>query len=124
MITIGCAALLVAATHEEWSDTETLINVPFVPDRTPFLMWLVLTAMLPIGVTVVLAVRGSYAAQVALATVATLGVLNYLAEAGWNGNEHTHNETTWARVAVAHLLMAAAAWSAVIARARSAPPAQ
>ena len=116
VITIGCAALLVAATRTDWSDVDTLIDVPFVPGKSPFLVWLLLIALLPIGVTIVLAARGTYAAHVSLATIATLSALNYFAQAGSNTNAYTDNGSTWAWVAVAHLLLAAVAWWVVVVR--------
>ena len=120
-IAIGCGALLVAATYAEWSDIPQVVDEGYFPDRTPFPVWLVLIALLPIGVTVVFAVRGSYAAQVSLATVATFSVAGYFAEAGTFENEYTHNGAAWGWVAVAYLLLTVVAWSAVRVRARSAP---
>ena len=116
VITLGCGAMLVAATYTEWSDADTLISDTFVPDRTPFLVWLLLIALLPIASHIVLAARAPTPAQVSLATIATLAVLNYFAEARAGIRKYTQNGTTWAWVAVAHLLMAAVAWSAVIVR--------
>jgi TIR domain len=120
-IAVGCAALLIAATYNEWNDVPALIDAEFAPDKSPLLVWLVLIALLPGGLTVVLAIRGTYAAQVSLFTIATLGVLSYLAEAGSNSNEYTHNGSTWGFVAMAYALLAVVAWSVVSARAKSSP---
>jgi hypothetical protein len=120
VITVGCAALLTAATHEEWVDAEDLID-SFVPDRAPLFVWLVLS-LLPIVIALVLAARGTYTAQVMLATIATLGMLNYFAHAGFLLNTFFQDGSSWKWVAIAYLLLAALAWSVVVARARSASP--
>jgi hypothetical protein len=120
-VAIGCGALLVAATYAEWSDIPAVVEAGYFPDRTPFPVWLLLIALLLIGATVVLAVRGTYAAQVSLATIATLSVAGFIAEAGSLENELTHNGSAWGWVAVAYLLLAVVAWWVVRARARSAP---
>jgi hypothetical protein len=121
VITVGCAALLTAATHKEWVDAQELIDNSVVPDRAPLFGWLVLS-LLPIAIALVLAARGTYTAQVTLATIATLGMLNYFAHAGFLLNTFSQDGSSWKWVAIAYLLLAALAWSVVVVRARSASP--
>jgi hypothetical protein len=119
VIAIGCAALLVPATHDEWADAQELIDNSVVPDRAPLFGWLVLS-LLPIAVVLALAARGTYTAQVTLATIATLGMLNYFAHASFLLNTFFQDGSRWTLVAIAYLLLAALAWSVVVVRARSA----
>ncbi|MEY2401664.1 MAG: hypothetical protein QOJ08_1775, partial [Ilumatobacteraceae bacterium] len=121
VITVGCAVFLTAATHDEWVDAQDLIDSSIVPDRAPLFWWLMLS-LLPIVIALVLAARGTYTAQVTLATIATLGMLNYFAHAGFLLNTFSQDGSSWKWVAIAYLLLAALAWSVVVARARSASP--
>jgi hypothetical protein len=122
VIALTCGALSIAATYDEWTHISDLIGT-VVPDRSPLVVWLVLLALVPTGVIVALAARGSYSAHVSLATIATLAAVNY----AWNakivdGVFHL-NASRWLWTAASYLVLAGVAWWAVIARARSKPSA-
>jgi hypothetical protein len=122
VIAIGCATSLLIATNGEWNHALELVENGYVPGRTPLGVWLLVLALGPIVVIIALAARGSYASQIALATIATLGTVTYFGQATFVDNTWGFDGSYWTSTALAHLLLAAAAWFAVVARARSTTP--
>ncbi|MEO8264162.1 MAG: TIR domain-containing protein [Ilumatobacteraceae bacterium] len=120
-IAVASGVLLVVATHKEFGDALTLIDQGTVPDRTPFALWLGLIAAPPIAATIAMAARGTYAGAVSLATLATLGVLSYIAEANFLDKTFDLDGSAWTLLALSQLLLAAVAWAATITGATSAP---
>ncbi len=119
-VAILSGALVVGATQKQWSQAPSLIESTIVPHRTPLAVWILLVALPSVAAIIVLAVRGTYGASISLATLATLGVLNYLGEAAWLHDLHLDlDESKWRWTALAHLILAALAWFATFTSARS-----
>jgi TIR domain len=119
VIAIACGALSIAATYDQWSHTPALIDGGYVVSRSPFVVWLLFLALAPIGVTVALAARSSYASKVTLATIATLAAAGYLSEANSVDDVFHLNGSRWMWAAASYLLLAAVSWWAVAAARRA-----
>jgi TIR domain len=115
------AFLLIAATYDQWHEAPGLVEAGAVPDRSPFALWILLVALGPIVATVGMAVRGSYGAQISLATLATLGAVSYFSEATYLSANFDIDGSGWIAVALSQVLLAAVAWSAVAAQVPSPP---
>lgn len=119
-IAAASGVLLLLASHKEWSEASGLIG-SVVPDRTPFPLWVVLLALPPIVASIALAKRGTDAAYLSLATLATLGVLSYVSEATFlEDSTFRLDGSAWRWLALSQLILAGVAWWAAVTSARSA----
>jgi hypothetical protein len=115
---IGCGVLVVAALKDQYDHAGALVENGIVPDRTPFAAWLVLLMLGPVGLIIGLALRPSYGARVVLATLATLGVVSYWAQARVVDEVFDVDGSPWMWTAVAHVPLAVVSWLTVAARLR------
>ncbi|MGD9703906.1 MAG: toll/interleukin-1 receptor domain-containing protein [Acidimicrobiia bacterium] len=121
-LAILSSVLLTLAVYDEWDQTGHLVDEGTLGSRTSVVQWLVVFALGPVVIMIVLATRRSYAARLALAVMASLGVVAYLAQSSIVYEVWGMEGTSWAIAAVAHLALAALAWWTI--RPRDARPAE
>ena len=97
-----CAALMLSALYDQWSQTEKLVEEGYVPDRTPFVVWFMALALGPIVMTIALAASRSYGARLSLATLATLAVVSCTSQALVIDQVFDRSGTGWAVAAAAY----------------------
>jgi hypothetical protein len=113
-----CGALVVIAMSDQFTEAGHLVHDGFLKDRTPFSVWLIFLVLGPVALTVGLAMRRSYGARVALATIATLAIVSYVGEALVADQVFDVDGSLWAWTAAAHVPLAAIAWWTVVVAAR------
>jgi hypothetical protein len=119
----ACGVLLIAALRDQFTEAGVLVNNGLLKDRTSFPVWLIFLGLGPVGLSLALATRPSYGARVALATIATLAVAGYWAEALVVDEIFDVNGSLWAWTAAAHVPLAVVAWWTVAAAPRRHEPA-
>lgn len=121
VVAVVGAVLTFVATRDERDHVPQLVDQSVVTSANSVWIWIIFIALPPAAAVVVLAARGTYRAQVALAVIAPVGAMSFLGTAAFL-DRWSVDGNPWVLAAVVYFALTALTWWVVLQRARRAAP--